>query len=488
MTQEDDITFEFCSEPHGKTINIYIHGYSAVKDKKEKEYLKNQIPPRTKEVTNIFSFWPSEHIISGRLGDIALSAASLSPISAIANIAKNGYEHFQEIQGRIRFISRSFIYELIDFIEDSEIHASRVNLIGHSLGARLIIESILKKPKVARRAKIHSLVFLGGARHITKEECQEILKSIDGEIFNIHSNSDIVLRIKPDLEKCIGRHPIEFSEENAAPQAPDRVKNIAFDWLGHMDYWENIGGIINYINLDGVSHSKLERSAPPKADFLDKAEKFATQDKLLFQVIAHATTEERLLLSKVISSKRSASITPEETCPLKITREIQLMGGDSIANKARGHGVRYSEIVRDAAERLKLSDIDKYGTIYLEKLILENTFETAIKNLNSAEQKELNDAINLALDKPENFGAISAKISILSTASLGAVAGFLGSRVATSAIPLVGTAIGISSLVGAGVSAFSGPAFSVTIPLITLIHALRMKTLRDFGNSFLFET
>lgn len=160
------------------------------------------------------------------------------------------------------------------------------------------------------------------------------------------------------------------------------------------------------------------------------------------------------------------------------------MGGDSIANKTRGHGVRYSEVVRDAADRLRLKNTEKYGTVHLERLIAEKAIETAMKETGTDEQKNLGEVIKSILEKPESFGALSWNFS---TASLGAVAGFLGTRLAASSIPVAGTAIGVSSIIGAGISALSGPAFSVTIPSIVVIHALRMKAWREFGSSFLFE-
>lgn len=483
MTQEE-ITLEFCNGTRGKTLNVYIHGYSAVSNAADKERLKSCIPARTQDCTSVFAFWPAEHIIHGRWSELALSAISPSPITSILGVTRNGVSHFKKVQEKVTTISHSFLSGILEFATEHDLNPSEVNLIGHSLGARLIIESILKEPSKARTLNIRNLVFLGGARHLNKDECHKLLSATSGAVTNIHSSSDLVLRIKPDLEKCIGRHPIEF-DADFLPEASTRVRNHAFDWLGHMDYWENIGEIINYINLDGASQARLARSAPAKnTDSLDKAEQFATQDKLLFQVIAHATAEERLLLSRLIAQKRSASISPKETCPLEIAKEIQLMGGDSIANKTRGHGVRYSEVVRDAADRLRLKSTEKYGTVHLERLIAEKAIETAMKETGTDEQKNLGEVIKSILEKPESFGALSWNFS---TASLGAVAGFLGTRLAASSIPVAGTAIGVSSIIGAGISALSGPAFSVTIPSIVVIHALRMKAWREFGSSFLFE-
>ena len=79
---------------------------------------------------------------------------------------------------------------------------------------------------------------------------------------------------------------------------------------------------------------------------------FATNDKILYQVICEASPQERQYLSSIISSKVSSNIQASEVDPIAITSEIQLMGGDTFFNKLRGHGVPYSEVAYDAAECL----------------------------------------------------------------------------------------------------------------------------------------
>ena len=42
--------------------NIFIHGYSAGHSDEDKQLLLDKIPEQLKHYTNIFAFWPSNHI------------------------------------------------------------------------------------------------------------------------------------------------------------------------------------------------------------------------------------------------------------------------------------------------------------------------------------------------------------------------------------------------------------------------------------------
>lgn len=54
---------------------------------------------------------------------------------------------------------------------------------------------------------------------------------------------------------------------------------------------------------------------------------FTKRDSELFDILAQATKDELILLSKIISEKWSSNIDEFCTDPYKITKEIQLMGG-----------------------------------------------------------------------------------------------------------------------------------------------------------------
>ncbi len=79
---------------------------------------------------------------------------------------------------------------------------------------------------------------------------------------------------------------------------------------------------------------------------------FVENDGDLYPILAWAKGDELHLLATILSQKVSSRIDEGCRSPLAITSEIQRMGGNSVVNLFRGHGVGYQEIVLDAAEKI----------------------------------------------------------------------------------------------------------------------------------------
>jgi len=160
-----DLNFEFCSDSRGKTINIFIHGYSAVRGEKDKEKLKFYIPERIEAATNIFAFWPSGIIFDNTLtpNKIIIMIASGALLSA-AYLSYEEIQRFKSIEKSINDLTYKFFIKMNDFIINEGISYDKINLYGHSLGARLIIESLINLPSYYKDLKIENLIFMGGAR------------------------------------------------------------------------------------------------------------------------------------------------------------------------------------------------------------------------------------------------------------------------------------------------------------------------------------
>lgn len=296
---------------------------------------------------------------------------------------------------------------------------------------------------------------MGGARSLDNSECENLLSIISGRIYNIYSSSDYVLKlVKPDFEKCIGRHPIQ-----AQPELSYRIKNHPFDFLGHMDYWKNIREIIKYLNLDGASNSFV---APGYNTFENNP--FPAKDVPLYIPICYASVSEKEIIAKLICLKNSSSISENEKNPIKLTNEIQLMGGDSIINKVRGHGVIYSEIVHNVAEHLNIPDYQNTGFKYLEQSILE---------------KVLNELKKESVSTDENKKILISKI--IQTLYRHSEDGYYHTTHMEAFIKLV-ELIKKSNLKSLY---FSGPAYSITVPLIIIIHHIRIRLINEIGVDFL---
>lgn len=63
-----------------------------------------------------------------------------------------------------------------------------------------------------------------------------------------------------------------------------------------------------------------------------------------------------------------------------IAGRLQHYGGDSIANKLRGHGKLYRAILLDVSKRLKLKTDKEMSTFEIEQYLLETLFACLAKN------------------------------------------------------------------------------------------------------------
>jgi pimeloyl-ACP methyl ester carboxylesterase len=110
----------------------------------------------------------------------------------------------------------------------------KINLIGHSLGARVIQQALLHAN--LDESTIRDCVLLGGAADTNPETWRQCANRIEGSIYNFYSDADKVLLITPDITKWVGRNPIECGSPN--------IHNIHKSGWGHGDYWKKIDQIL----------------------------------------------------------------------------------------------------------------------------------------------------------------------------------------------------------------------------------------------------
>ncbi|MBT1426515.1 hypothetical protein MRP04_07900 [Dickeya dianthicola] len=205
---------------------------------------------------------------------------------------------------------------------------------------------------------------------------------------------------------------------------------------------------------------------------------FAVKDIVLYLLLYHASLEEKKILAHILRQKSSASISKEETCAITLTHELQLMGGDSIANMTRGHGVCYREILYDAAMKLEISNPELFGFISLEETIFNKVISLIKNSLDSSSKEERNKYSDIlsGLDLGGGIDGMTIHTE-LSLKSFVLISDFIAKNVT----------IGAASLLNLSMNAFSGPAFSVTIPSIMLLHYIRKRISLEFGEGFLFQ-
>lgn len=164
-----------------------------------------------------------------------------------------------------------------------------------------------------------------------------------------------------------------------------------------------------------------------------------------------------------------------------IAGELQHFGGDSIANKIRGHGRLYRAILRDVAKRLSLKTDKSMPTADIEKILLEHFVRRAWQRMDEAQKTRFYAAIELKVMELElllpqliDHHRLDSGISHLLADQLSHI---LHKHAAMSVIGhgLIRGA-GLGGPVGAavnGVKAVSGNAYRVTIPAVLRIACLR---------------
>lgn len=164
-----------------------------------------------------------------------------------------------------------------------------------------------------------------------------------------------------------------------------------------------------------------------------------------------------------------------------IAGELQHYGGDSIANRLRGHGKLYRTILLDVTKRLKLKADKESTTFEIEQALLTHFLRNAWQKMD-AEQKqefllaveakvsELEELLPLLLEDPALAKGVSHLLSSQLTRILRTHA----------AISVIGHGLvrgaGLGGPVGAAfnsVKAVSGSAYRVTIPAVLQIACLR---------------
>ncbi|MBS5155324.1 acidic protein MsyB [Escherichia ruysiae] len=164
-----------------------------------------------------------------------------------------------------------------------------------------------------------------------------------------------------------------------------------------------------------------------------------------------------------------------------IAGELQHFGGDSIANKLRGHGKRYRAILLDVSKRLKLKADKEMSTFEIEQQLLEHFLRNTWKKMDETHKKEFLQAVNAKVNELEELLPLLMKDKQLAKGVSHLLSSQLTRILRThAAMSVLGHGLlrgaGLGGPVGAalnGVKAVSGTAFRVTIPAVLQIACLR---------------
>jgi len=203
---------------------------------------------------------------------------------------------------------------------------------------------------------------------------------------------------------------------------------------------------------------------------------------------------ENSVMSKLIAAQARNAFTEDER--LLLAHEIQLFGGNSLANLARGgQGVPYLEILSDVASRLKVMHKAGDPAAILENALLETLAARAWDNMTDEEKTEF--VKSFGFPSPVGIGpaALAAIIAAIRASGFAAYK-FAASATYAVARTLLGRnlAFGAAAPLLKGMSVLSGPigwaitamwatfdltspGYRVTVPCVIHLAYMRKKWL-----------
>ncbi|KPX21124.1 hypothetical protein ALQ08_01601 [Pseudomonas syringae pv. delphinii] len=362
--------FKFLTLPKtsGEVANVFIHGYSSGHDLYDRRMLASSIPVALRHSVNILAFWPSSHFtqMDNRSRGLLMAAARVHPLAGAAALAGDRVVHFARIRNRARDMGKVLLTQLDRYLFEHHPQVKRVNLIGHSLGGRLLVSAL----KNAEQPLEHGLVvgdvlLMAAAVRLNAAEAEQLKQSISGRLINAYSSEDHVLLLNLG-EKSLGRTPVEHFE------------NVRMAGYRHHHYWRRLQEVLIATGFSGCEGLETGVAVLPVA-----TRDPILQDALLHDVLARSPDH---LLDAAIRHLRSSRWTrlhdAEADRAYAFVREFQLVAGHFLVNAARRRGVPYTRALGMLARQYGLDDaLHQCATVVeVEELLLRTFFRHAFSS------------------------------------------------------------------------------------------------------------
>ena len=243
MAVAELIPVEPLREDSADRVNFFIHGYRSLTSTDQIKQAKRQVIASGAGGENYLVSWAA-----GRWRDSATVAGLraayrvarfrtlLAPWMVLVDAGVIGLAEaaqFKYMERQAEQVGRQLAPLLAEVARDGPI-----NLIGHSLGAR-VIHTLLAEGDLSELA-IEDCVLLAGAADATADNWPECVARIQGVLHNAYSPKDRVLRITPDLRRRVGYGPLKI-------EAGDKVINHRLEGVSHVDYWSRLGRLLPLI-------------------------------------------------------------------------------------------------------------------------------------------------------------------------------------------------------------------------------------------------
>lgn len=362
-----DNHFKFLTLPKtsGSVANVFIHGYSAGHDLDDRRMLANSIPASLRQRVNILAFWPSSHFaqMDNKSRGLLMAAARFHPLAGAAALAGDRAYHFARIRNRAEAMGRVLLDQLDQYLHEHHPDVKRVNLIGHSLGGRLLINALkgLEGP-LEHSLVIEDVLLMAAAVRVEADEAAMLGQRIAGRLINAWSTDDHVLLLNLG-ERSLGRGPVEHFE------------NVCMKGYRHHHYWKRLQEVLVATGFSGCDE--------PEAD--SPVTLVTSSDPVLQDTYLHAvlTRSPPYLLDAAIKHLRSSRWTRLKDSETDLTyafvREFQLVAGHCLVNAARRRGISYTRVLGMLARQYDLGDeLHHCATVVeVEELLLSAFFRHA---------------------------------------------------------------------------------------------------------------
>jgi uncharacterized protein YaaW (UPF0174 family) len=491
---EEHFKFHTLPNASGTVANIFIHGYSAGHDLKDRRLLSRSVPTALQDCVNVFAFWPSGHFaeVSSASRSAVMGAIRAYPPAVAAVAIGDRALHFTRMRTKAERMGKLLFEQLGEYLGKSHPSVTRINLIGHSLGGRLIVSALNNvDPGVQPGLIISDVMLLAAAVKASPDDALRMKKKIAGRLINVYSKADRVLLLNMG-ETSLGRNEVEYFE------------NVHMETFGHLDYWKNLSSIMTRTAFAGFQPNQLGIAG--KVGFGDHV----LNDLDLYHLLEKSPSAWTGQVIKHLKSSSWTSLKDDEPDPVyACVRELQLVGGHCVANLARRRGICYSDVLSMLADHYDLS-AQRHAcgnVIEMEVLLVSVFFQHAFREGHLLAGDPLKAALALSADEYFNYvdelaeritiasyfksparkGSRSAQIAGTAVATIGHKS---GAAILSAALPrfgLLGAAAGAAVSMAAGIAKGGAgrtvtnvktalkPGYSALIPAVAVIFYARLQ-------------
>ncbi len=223
----------------GDRVNVFVHGYRAMASEAEVEKAKRRVLSTGVAGENYLLDWTA-----GRWRDSATVAGvraaykatrwryALSPASLLVDAGMIGVA--EAAQFKLMERQAEAIGEQLPGLLRSIVAGRPINLIGHSLGARVVHRMLARGDLTG--LWFHDAVLLVGAADLNADDWPDCVERLGGRLYNVYSRRDRILKITPDLRKRVGSRPMPQVLVDGEP----RVVNHDSSGLSHVQHWTKL--------------------------------------------------------------------------------------------------------------------------------------------------------------------------------------------------------------------------------------------------------